>query len=130
MRTFTTEELSRMRDTQETAMQDLGYIRDYSPTTEYGEPIPDWTERTSPTPIGVNMKSSTEVSNDAMDRLEIDGTIRLPLGCGIDENAQIRIVQRFGENITPLVVAVVGVPQEGPSGLKVDFKKVVPGQNP
>jgi hypothetical protein len=129
MRKFTDTELDRMRDTQEIAMQDLGYIQDYTPTEDHGEELKAWTERSDPVNVGVHMKRTQMIREDEMDRLELDGVLRLPLGTEIDEFDRIRITQRFGQDITPVIYAIVGVPLEGASGVQADFIVVEPGAN-
>ena len=126
---LTASELDWMRDTQQDTMQDLGYIQDYGPTVTDGEEIEAWTERSDAVPVGVRMKSSEEIRKPNMTTDRIDGTLRLPLGTQISNRDRVRIVQRYSQDITALVVSVVGSPREYSSMVKVDFEIVEPGDN-
>jgi len=129
MREFQQVELDRMRSTQVVYMQDLAYIQDYVQTIDAGEELKTWEERTDPVPVGVNVKSAKEMHKSDMEIFTIDGQLRLPLGIDLEARDRIRIVRRFGENIDPMIVAIVGTPQEGVSSLLVDFTVVDPGEN-
>jgi len=130
MRKFTTTELDRMRDTQEDAMQDMGVVQVYTPVIRYGEEQEAWVERSTPIPVGINMTEGSENRREDMVVEVIDGEVRLPIGTEIDERDRIRVYQRFGQDISDLVISIVGTPQEGASGLLCDFVVVNPGESP
>lgn len=135
MNKFSDTELERMRSTQTGAMQDLGFIQDYAPVTVSGEEQPAWTERSDSTPLGVNLlvnvsaRQRQEMHGSDLDTVLVDGQIRLPLGISIDVKDRIRIVKRYGQPISEMVVAIAGELLEGPSGIMIDFVIIEPGVN-
>ena len=132
---FSDTELERMRETQTSAMQDLGFIQDWDPVTVSGEEQPAWTERSDSTPLGINMlvnviaRQRQESRGREMDTVVIDGQIRLPLGVSIDVKDRIRIVKRYGQPVSEMIVAVASESLEGPSGIMIDFVVIEPGVN-
>lgn len=135
MEKFSDIELERMRETQTSAMQDLGFIQDWDPTVVSGEEQPAWTERSDSTPLGLNLfvnisaRQRQEMHDREMTTVLVDGQIRLPLGISIDVKDRIRIVKRFNQNVTEMVVAMAGESLEGPSGIMIDFVIIEPGAN-
>lgn len=135
MNKFSDTELERMRETQTNAMQDLGFIQDWDPVTVKGDVQPAWTERSDSTPLGLNLlvnvaaRQRQEMHGRDLDTVLVDGQIRLPLGIIIDVKDRIRVIKRYGQPVSEMVVAIAGEPLEGPSGIMIDFVIITPGAN-
>ena len=127
MRHFTSTELTRMRATQDSAMQDTCRIGAYtsaddaynlpSVTYVYGDLVVCGLDLMRPN----EQHASGEVP-------VIDAILRLPLATVIDERDRIRIEQRYNEELTtPLVFEIEGPVDRGPSGLRLDLRQVDDG---
>ena len=127
MRHFTATELTRMRSTQDGAMQDTCRIGAYTSVDDaynlpsviyvYGDEVVCGLDLISPT----EQQASGEVPI-------IDAKLRLPIGTTIDERDRIRIEQRYNEALTtPQVFEIEGPVDRGPSGLVLDLRLVDDG---
>ena len=127
MRHFTSAELTRMRSTQDGAMQDTCRVGSYQATDDaynlpsvtyvYGETVTCGLELVTP----AEEHASGEVP-------VINARLRLPIGTSIDERDRIRIEQRYNESLTtPQVFEIQGPVKRGPSGLVLDLRLVDDG---
>jgi len=132
MRAFTSTELSRMRSTQDSAMQDVCRIGAYRESMDgYGNP-----DTSSPGTLwtyggeqicGLQhvRPRETQASGDVP---LIDARLRLPIGTAIDERDRIRIERRYGEALPAAqVFEIVGPVQRGPSGLVLGLRLIADG---
>lgn len=126
MRSFTATELSRMRDTQESAMQDQCIVQTFTDSADsHNQLIRTWADQ--PAIIcGVDRTGGREVSKADSTVVFADVTIRLPIGTVIDPAYRIKLITRFGEPIDPVVYGIIGEVQRGPSGLVLNLQKIEP----
>ena len=132
MRHFTSTELTRMRGTQDGAMQDVCRIGAYTSdddaynlpdvTYVYGVEVICGLELDPPGMRGeLEIQASGEVAT-------IDARLRLPLDTTIDPRDRIRIEQRYNEDLTTAqVFEIEGPVKRGPSGLVLDLRIVDDG---
>ena len=132
MRAFTTDELSRMQSTQESAMMDTCQVvrRMESGTDDYGYPIEAyeivWTGE-----CGFDASSNKEVMESGQVAV-IDAQIRLPISIqeDFDNLDRIKITYRHGvEDESPQTFEMIGEPERGPSGLVVNLRLVTNGSD-
>jgi hypothetical protein len=128
MRAFTSEELTRMRATQDGAMQDVcrvgGYVADSDDA--YGLPSSEYVYGDEVV-CGLELVSPDE-AQDAGEVPMIDARLRLPIGTEIDERDRIRVEQRYGEALDDAqVFEIEGPVQRGPSGLVLALRLVDDG---
>lgn len=125
MTTFTGSELAKMREEQESYMQDTAVIQDHArgSADAYGHQSETWTDRASSTVCGVEMKSGSEKDLTDKTLVNYDAIIRLPIGTDIDFKDRIKITKRFSETITAIVYEIVSPIQRGPSGLRILAKR-------
>ena len=128
MRAFTTRELDHMRETQESAMQDIGVIMTYSEAQDaLNHPVPTWTDGDI-VPCGLDPTGGKERSGRSGIVETWEAMIRLPLGKSIGQRDRIRILERYGEGESSAITyEIAGSIQQGPSGIEVPVNRVVPG---
>ena len=128
MRQFSTDELARMQDTQESAMQDECQILSYAQAGKDG-----WNRPLSDYPISdtVSCGFDATANKEVMDGTEVaitDARLRLPLGTALDNRDRILITHRFGSSLAEQpVYEIIGKPQRGPSGLVLNLTLVTDG---
>lgn len=124
---FTSKELADFRSAQTAHMMDTGYrmVRSVSPDA-YNEQIEVFTQSSTSTACGLEMKSGAEQDKETMTLIEYDAILRLPITTIIDYKDRFRVTKRYGENITALTFEIVSPIQRGPSGLRVLLKRVEP----
>jgi hypothetical protein len=127
LRHFTATELTRMRDTQDGAMQDVCRVGAYTATDD-GYNLPDVTYVYGPEVVcGLDLLRPNE-QHASGEVPVIDAILRLPLGTAIDERDRIRIEQRYNEALTvPQVFEIEGPVDRGPSGIRLDLRLVDDG---
>jgi len=129
---LTATELSRMRTTQDSAMQDVCRIGVYQESTDtYGNP-----DTSSPEDLwkygeeqicGLEHVRPRETQGSG-DVPVIDARLRLPIGTEIGDKDRIRIAQRYDEALdTAQVFEIEGPVQRGPSGLVLGLRLVDDG---
>lgn len=126
---FSPGELDDMRDVQEAHMMDSCLIAEPSVTTDdYNNEVESYNWTAAPqSPCGFDADPKPEVLNQ-VPMSEV--VIRLPHDTEISNRARIRITKRFGEREdNPITYSVVGMPEKGPSGLRVWLKKVTDGSD-
>jgi len=125
---FSTTELSRMQSTQEAAMQDTCRVLPYttSTTDAYGLPVVTYPTSNDPIACGVERMRPRETLASA-EVPQIDVRLRLPIGTSIDERDRIAILTRFGVDTTDETYEIVGPVRRGPSGLRLELKRVDDG---
>lgn len=133
VRPFTTTELARMQGTQESAMQDALVHLVYAPgaTNENGMPSPTWVaEAVSGAPVERPCGVAPKRKGEGMGGTEVplhDAILRLPLSFVFTNLDRFKVVKRFNAAITPVVYAVVGQPERGPSGYVLMVQVVTDG---
>ena len=127
MRHFTATELSRLRSTQDGAMQDVCRVGSYQSTDDaYNLPDVEYVYSTE-TACGLEMVSPEEEQASGEVSV-IDAHLRLPIDTVVTEHDRIRVEQRYNEALTnPLVFEVEGPVKRGPSGLVLELRLVDDG---
>ena len=125
MRPFQTAELTRMQDTQESAMQDKCQILRYASLDDsYGNPEASYTAWPEIV-CGVKQLLPREIQQSGEVPV-IDAVIRFPLGTKIDSRDRIRVSWRYDVEKLPELSRdeydIVGPVREGPSGIRVDCR--------
>jgi len=122
---FTSDELSGFRTAQTDHMMDTCVIQAYSSTqNSYGEEVVTYTDGTA-LACGLDMRPGNERHSTQYTTTEYDATIRLPIATAPDVRDRIKITKRFGETLsTVLVFEITGPIQRGPSGIRMQLKKV------
>lgn len=128
MQAFTATVLSRMRATQEGAMQDECEILEYSSVDDaYGNPKPRHTAIAT-VACGFRHVRPREVL-DTGELAMIDAELRLAIDTQIGTHDRVRVTKRFGETLeTAEVYEVVGPTQRGPSGLVLSLRLATSGK--
>jgi hypothetical protein len=127
MRHFTATELTRMRSTQDGAMQDTCRIGAYTADDDAYN-LPDVTYV-----YGDEVICGLELMRPAEEQASgevpvIDAILRLPIDTEIDERDRVRMEQRYNEALTvPQVFEIEGPVKRGPSGLRLDLRLVDDG---
>ena len=126
MRAFAPAELSGMQRTQNAAMMDTCIIYAHSATSQnaYGKPGATYTAGARQA-CGYDATGGGEVLQ-GNETVTVDATFRLPVGTEVSALDRVQLVARFGNElaISPMF-EVVGMPEEGPSGIVVNARKVV-----
>jgi len=121
---FSKNELANMRAAQTAHMMDECTIQRYSQVYTSGERIATYTDDPSSIMCGLDMQPGRENHRQDMTAVTWDATLRLPLDTLIDPKDRIKIVKRFGEDITPLVYRIESPIWHGASGLRLRLKRV------
>lgn len=124
MRAFTTDELTRMQTTQESAMMDTCVVMAYSSMTDdYGNPKPVYTD-TYESECGLEHLNPAEVQATGEVPI-VDARLRLPIDTELDERDRIKITHRFGAELDiPQTFEIAGPVERGPSGLELSLRIV------
>jgi hypothetical protein len=130
VRALTTDELSRMQTTQESAMMDTCIILRCTDgcADEYGMPITAWVEGAAIVcgydgrrHVEAGIPAGTPATQVAL----TDGRVRLPIETDISNLDRIELTHRFGVLLPePALFEISGDPRRGPSGLLVDVRRV------
>ena len=123
---FSQAELDTMRDVQEGHMMDTCMILHAGEGTknEFNEDVAG--EPTREVSIcGLDMRPSNMRQTPQMTIIQYDATLRLPISASIKETDRVEITHRFGEPVEGLVYDVASPIQRGPSGIRVQLRKVV-----
>ena len=126
MSAFSTSELTLMRETQDSSMQDTCYIQAFvSGSSAFGGESNTWPADGGSMKCGLDMRPGSE-RNRAHDTIvQYDATIRLPIAQVPDERDHLKVTKRFGETLgTALVFEIVGPIQQGPSGIRLQLKRI------
>jgi len=127
MEAFTATNLSRMRTTQESAMQDVCEILGYSSVVDtYGNPKPRYTA-VATVACGFQHVRPREVL-DTGELAMVDAKLRLPIETDIETHDRIRMTKRFGETLaTAEVYEIIGPKLRGPSGVVLSLRIATSG---
>lgn len=126
MNPFSSTELTRMRDTQETAMQDICVLQTFTEAADdYNQLIRTWSD-SDPIACGFDPTGGREITRADATVVFSDASVRLPIDTVIDPAYRIKILTRFGEEIDERIFGIIGEPQRGPSGLVLDLQKMIP----
>lgn len=124
MRVLTPNELTRMQETQNGAMQDTCVILDYNSTADsWNNPTENYVMRTSSISCGFEPIKTSETHGSGEVPL-FDARLRLPINTTIDAKDRIRITHRYGEAVTNKDYDIVGPVKRGPSGLVLEIKLI------
>lgn len=131
MRHFTDTELTRMRATQDGAMQDECYVRArtvYGPDT-WGMDQVTYERRTgSPVPCGVDPTAPREAHGTGEVGL-IDVVLRLPLDTVVENGDRIELLSRYDEDLAAAEwYEIVGPVERGPSGFVLQLTRLTTGE--
>jgi hypothetical protein len=88
------------------------------------KPQATYTDDATAIKCGLDMRPGRKQFGTDMTLLTYDGTLRLPITTNLNAKDRIKVTQRFGEAITPLVYSIVGPVQRGPSGIRVLLQRV------
>ena len=132
MRHFTSTELTRMRSTQDGAMQDVCRVGAYTAADDAYN-LPDVTYV-----YGIEVICGLELDPPGFAQVGelqasgevpvINARLRLPLDTAIDPRDRIRVEQRYNEDLTTVqVFEIEGPVKRGPSGLVLDLRIVDDG---
>jgi hypothetical protein len=126
MTSFTAAELACMQTTQESAMLDQCDLLQSFMTDRkdaYGQPVEQMVVKAT-LACGLDMRPSRETLN-AEARL-YDARLRLPIDTDVTGVDHVLVTHRFGVMLdTPLEYEVLGEPQRGPSGLRLELRGVI-----
>jgi hypothetical protein len=126
MNYFSDAELAGLQATQLSAMQDKCSIMVYTATLDdTGDTIPGYDEG-SPIPCGVEMTAGRENWRADMIVDNYDATLRLPIGTVLKSSDRIKVFKRYGVDTTYILYSIVGEVRQGPSGLRVDVRRILP----
>jgi len=120
VRDFTTEDLARLQDVQESAMQDTCVVDVHSEdgVDTWGNPVKQYTAG-SAVMCGVEQVRPDEVQASGEVPV-IDVVIRLPLGTIVNSADRVTVTHRYGvAQDTAMVYELVGPVRWGPSGVRV-----------
>jgi hypothetical protein len=122
---FSAGDLDFMRDIQTDHMMDTCIIQTYSSSqNSYGEEVITYTDG-SAISCGLDMRPGNERHSAEYTASEYDATVRLPITTVPDMRDRIKITKRFDETLsTALVFEITGPIQRGPSGVRMQLKKV------
>lgn len=119
-------QLSHFRERQAASLMDTCHKLVYSRVfNDYNEPIEFWTENNTDIPCGLEQKQGEERSRDKDTIVSYDAIVRLPLSENWNEKDRIRIIKRFGEDITPFDYGIISPIQRGPSGIRMLLNKIL-----
>ena len=130
MRTFTEDELERMQDTQEGAMQDTCQILTYDPssTDDYGMPVEVWTLG-DVVACGFDPSAREEI-NFGTEVAMTDAVLRLPIDTDITNHDRIKMLRRYDDDLEETdqeKYEILGNPERGPSGLVLNLRRITDG---
>lgn len=133
MNHFSATELSRMRVTQETAMQDSCYILRYLAVDDaWGNSTPTYTT-SAEVACGFRHLSPREIQESGLVP-DVTSEVRLAADTALDPRDRVRIIKRYDETwVEGLALdtedyEVVGPVKRGPSGLVVNLRTVQDGK--
>lgn len=126
---FTDKELTGMMMAQETHMMDEAIRMAWSSVKDVlNADVPTWTDGRTLI-CGVDMTGGSEQRDGGRIVVRWDARIRLPLGTTLDLRDRFRIKSRFGSPVlSGLVYEIVSPPEEGPSGIVLNLRKVEPSE--
>ena len=125
---FSSRELNAMKAAQEAHMMDRCKILAWSvgSADAFGRKSATYTAG-SEIACGFNFANRTVEVQGESDVVLIDGHVRLPSGTTVSSKDRIRITKRFGSAVTNVDYEIIGEPRLGPSGLRLDIRKVPVG---
>lgn len=127
MRPLSTEEFTRMRDTQGDAMGDTCQIGVLTETTTNGHTAESYSYGTG-IACGFDARQDGE-STDGTQTGITSATLRLPLSTAVLDTSRIRVTHRNGAALaTAEDYSVMGDPRRGPTCLTVDVRRVHGGR--
>lgn len=120
------EQLNHFRERFGESLMDVCHILTYSrpSSDDYGEPTDTWTDTAIDIPCGLEQQSGEEQQRDKETVVSYDAIIRFSLGIDLDVKDRIKITERFGEAITPIIYEVASPQQRGPAGVRYLLKKI------
>ena len=127
--TFSADELSGMKTAQEAHMMDEVVRMAWSSAKDaLNADVPAWTDGII-LMCGIDMTGGSEQRDGGRIVVRWDVRIRLPLGTTLDLRDRFRIKSRFGQAVlSGTVYEVITPPEEGPSGIVLNLRKVEPSE--
>jgi len=124
---FQAKRLERFREVQEAYMMDEVIRLVWSSAKDsLNADVPTWTDEVMLI-CGVDMTGGSEQRDGGRIVERWDAQFRLPLGTTLDLRDRFRIKSRFGQNIlNGTVYEIISPPEEGPSGIVLNLRKVDP----
>lgn len=118
-------QLLHFRERQLLSLMDTCHRMTHSYTTnDTNEQIDAYAEVETDIPCGLENKPGGENRRDKDIVVSYDAIIRLPITIDWSVGDRIKITERFGEAITPIIYDIVSPAQRGPSGIRYRLKKV------
>jgi hypothetical protein len=119
-------DLARMRAVQEAHMFDECVISVYSSSSnKLNEKVAKFTDETTPTKCGFDLRSGSERYNPQGAQVVYDASIRLPVGTVVTSLDHIKFTKKAGESLAAVLeFSVVGPVQFGPTATRLLLKKV------
>jgi hypothetical protein len=122
---FRSDDLTFMREVQESHMQDTGYRMVYGATRNaFGEPVETWTAEANALTCGIEMKAGNEQDKETMTTVNYDAVLRLPIDTTIEPKDHFKLTKQYGEAVTNIEYEIVSPLQRGPSGIRILLRKV------
>lgn len=119
-------QLTHFRERQVASLMDTCNILVYAAGTlnEYNEADSPTYTPSADTPCGLDMSPGSRRHGADMTVIEYDATLRLAITVTVKETDHISITKRFGEAITPLNYEIMSPVQRGPSGIRLQLRKL------
>lgn len=118
-------QLSHFRERQALSLMDTCRILTYSSSQDdFNQAVASYTEIATDVPCGLDMRPGNERQRDNDIIVSYDATIRLALTVSITEKDRIKVTERYGEAITAITFDIVSPIQRGPSGIRLQLRKV------
>lgn len=129
MLTHLNNRLSRVRAVQKDHMFDTVVRLVWSSEKDsLNADIPTWTAGAT-LRCGIDMTGGSEQRDGGRIMVRWDARLRLPLGTVVDLRDRFRIVAHFGQSVLDeTVYEIVSPPEEGPSGIVLNLRKVEPSE--
>lgn len=126
---FSSGELSRMKAAQEGHMMDEVIRMVWSSAKDaLNADVPAWTAGITLV-CGLDMTGGSEQRDGGRIQVRWDARLRLPLGTTLDLRDRFKVKARFGKSVSNgIVYEIVSPPEEGPSGIVLNLRKVDPSE--
>jgi len=122
---FSTADLTFMREVQDGHMLDTGNVQPVSVSTDsFGQSVESYPTNSASITCGLDMSPGSERHETEKTVVEYDATVRVPIATTVDLRDRFRVTKRFGETLSSaLVFDIVAPPQRGPSGIRLLLRK-------
>ena len=122
---LSSEHLTRMRSAAVDHMMDTCVIQTCTQTADtFGEMVETFADGSAQV-CGLDMRPGSERKGKESTVVMYDATLRLAITSTPSAKDRIKITKRYGETLsTALVFGIVGPIQRGPSGIRLQLKKL------